>query len=62
MGTSQRISRLGYGYKKRPMAFSLIVDDFTAKYVGIDNVYHLRKTLLQDYEITIYWGVTFIQA
>jgi hypothetical protein len=34
------------------------VDDFTVKYMGIDNAHHLLDALLRDYEITIDWGGT----
>jgi hypothetical protein len=43
-------------HKTRPIAFSLIVDDFTIKYVGKDNAEHLRNALLRSYELTTYWG------
>jgi hypothetical protein len=32
-------------HKTRPIAFSLIVDDFAMKYVGKDNTEHLRNAL-----------------
>jgi hypothetical protein len=42
-------------HKTRPIAFSLIVDDFTVKYVRKDNAEHLRNTLLCSYELTTDW-------
>jgi hypothetical protein len=39
-------------HKTRPIAFSLIVDDFAVKYVGKHHADHLRNTLLQNYELT----------
>jgi hypothetical protein len=51
-------------HKTRPISFSLIVDDFTVKYVGKENVEHLRNALLRSYELTtdleakLYYGTT----
>jgi hypothetical protein len=51
-------------HKTRPIAFSLIVDDFAAKYVGKQHADHLRNALLRTYEITtdcaatVYSGMT----
>jgi hypothetical protein len=42
-------------HKTRPTAFSIIVDDFTVKYVGKKNAEHLRNALLRSYELTIDW-------
>jgi hypothetical protein len=42
----------------RPIAFTLVVDDFTIKYVGKENTHHLRNALLRSYDITTYWGGT----
>jgi hypothetical protein len=42
-------------HKTRPIAFSLIVDDFAVKYVGKQNADHLRNALLQSYELTTDW-------
>jgi hypothetical protein len=44
--------------KTRPIAFTLIVDDFPVKYVGQENAHHLRNALLRNYEITTDWGGT----
>jgi hypothetical protein len=43
-------------YKTRPIAFSLILDDFAIKYVGKQHDYHLRNALLQSYELTTDWA------
>jgi hypothetical protein len=42
-------------HKTRPIDFSLIVDDFAVKYVGKQHADHLRKALLQSYELTTDW-------
>jgi hypothetical protein len=42
-------------HKTRPIAFSLIVDDFSVNYVGKQHADHLRKALLQSYELTTDW-------
>jgi hypothetical protein len=39
-------------HKTRPIAFTLVLDDFTAKYVGKHYADHLRNALLRTYEIT----------
>jgi hypothetical protein len=39
-------------HKTRPIAFSLIVDEYAVKYVGKQHADHLRKALLQSYELT----------
>jgi hypothetical protein len=44
-------------HKTRPIAFSLIVDDFDIKYVGKQHTDHLRNALLQSYELTTNWAV-----
>jgi hypothetical protein len=44
-------------HKTRPVAFSLIVDDFAVKYVGKQHAYHLRDALLRSYELTTDWEV-----
>jgi hypothetical protein len=43
-------------HKTRPIAFSLIVDDFAVKYVGNQHADHLRNALLQNYELTTDWA------
>jgi hypothetical protein len=42
-------------HKTRPIAFSLIVDDFAVKYVSKQHADHLRNSLLQSYELTTDW-------
>jgi hypothetical protein len=42
-------------HNTRSIAFSLIVDDFTVKYVGKPHVDHLRDALLRSYELTTDW-------
>jgi hypothetical protein len=42
-------------HKTRPIAFSLIVDDFAVKYMGKQHADHLRDALLQSYELTTDW-------
>jgi hypothetical protein len=41
--------------KTRPIAFSLVVEDFNVKYVGKQHVDHLRNAVLQSYELTTDW-------
>jgi hypothetical protein len=41
-----------------PTAFSLVVDDFSVKYVTKYDANHLRDALLQHYEITTDWEGT----
>jgi hypothetical protein len=43
-------------HKTRPIAFSLIVDDFAVKFEGKQQADHLRNALLQNYELTIEWA------
>jgi hypothetical protein len=45
-------------HKTKPIAFTLVVDDFAVKYVGKENTHHLRNALLRSYEITTEWGGT----
>jgi hypothetical protein len=42
-------------HKTRPIAFSLVVDDFAVKYVGKQHAYHLWGALLRSYELTTDW-------
>jgi hypothetical protein len=42
-------------HKTRPIAFSLIVDDFAVKYVCKKHDEYLRGALLQSYELTTDW-------
>jgi hypothetical protein len=45
-------------HKTRPISFSLVVDDFTVKYVGKQHSDHLRHSLLKIYELTTDWAGT----
>jgi hypothetical protein len=45
-------------HKTRPISFTLIVDDFTVKYIGKQHAEHLRNSLLQTYELAIDWTAT----
>jgi hypothetical protein len=46
-------------HKTRPIALSLIVDDFAVKYVGKQHDDHLRNALLQSDELKIDWEAKF---
>jgi hypothetical protein len=43
-------------HKTRPIAFSLVVDDFAVKHVGKQHADHLRNALLNIYELTTDWA------
>jgi hypothetical protein len=43
-------------HKTRPIAFSLVVDDFSVKYVGNQHADHLRNALIQSCELTTDWA------
>jgi hypothetical protein len=45
-------------HKTRPISFTLVVDDFTVKYVGKQHAEHLRHALLRTYELTTDWTAT----
>jgi hypothetical protein len=45
-------------HKTQPISFTLIVDDFTVKYVGKQHAEHLLNTLLRTYELTTDWTTT----
>jgi hypothetical protein len=45
-------------HKTRPISFTLVVDDFTVKYVGKHHAEHLRNALLRTYELTTDWTAT----
>jgi hypothetical protein len=45
-------------HKTWPISFTLIVNDFTAKYVGKQHAEHLRNALLRTYELTTDWTAT----
>jgi hypothetical protein len=42
----------------RPIAFTLVVDDFVVKYVGKQHADYLRNALLKTYELTTDWAGT----
>jgi hypothetical protein len=42
-------------HKTRPISFTLIVDDFTVKYVGKKHAERVQNALLQAYELTTDW-------
>jgi hypothetical protein len=42
----------------RPISFTLVVEDFTVKYVGKQHTDHLRNALLKTYELTTDWAGT----
>jgi hypothetical protein len=42
-------------HKTRPIAFSLIVDNFAVKYVGNQHADHLWEAILRSYELTTVW-------
>jgi hypothetical protein len=39
-------------HKTRPIAFSLVVDEFAVKYVGKQHADHLRNAILRSCELT----------
>jgi hypothetical protein len=43
-------------HRTRPIAFSLVVDDFAVKYMGKQHADHLRNALLKSYELTTDWA------
>ena len=45
-------------HKLRPIAFSLVVNDFSIKYVGKEHANHLIAALKQDYEFDEDWDGT----
>jgi hypothetical protein len=45
-------------HRTRPIPFTLVVDDFTFKYVGNQHAAHLRDALLRTYELTMDWTAT----
>ena len=66
----KRLNKQGYYQSKlvpglwkhtwRPVQFTLVVDDFGVKYVGEEHALHLKKTLEEDYTITLEWkGTTY---
>jgi hypothetical protein len=45
-------------HKTWPISFTLVVGDFTVKYVGRQHAEHLRNALLRTYELTTNWTAT----
>jgi hypothetical protein len=45
-------------HRTRHISFTLVVHDFTVKYVGKQHAEHLRNALLRTYELTTDWTVT----
>jgi hypothetical protein len=45
-------------HNTRLISFTLVVDDFTVKYVGKQHAEHLRNALLKTYELTTDWAGT----
>jgi hypothetical protein len=45
-------------HKTRPISFTLVLDDFTVKYVGKQHAEHIRNALLQTYELATDWTAT----
>jgi hypothetical protein len=45
-------------HKTQHISFTLVVDDFTVKYVGKHHAEHLRNALLRTYELTTDWTAT----
>ena len=55
-GYYQRATPPGiWRHKRRPIIFSLIVNDFGVKYVGERHARHLRDALKEHYDITKNW-------
>jgi hypothetical protein len=45
-------------HKTRPISFSLVVDDFSVKYVVKQHADHLQNALLETFELTMDWAAT----
>jgi hypothetical protein len=55
-GYSQSKLRPGYWkHEWRPIRFTLVMDDFSIKYIGKEHVMHLIKTLMKHYEVEEDW-------
>ena len=44
-----------WSHKWRTVQFTLVVDDFGVKYVGKEHTIHLKKTLEENYNVTLEW-------
>ncbi len=42
-------------HDKRPIQFTLVVDDFGVKYTRQEDVEHLKSAIEQDYTVTADW-------
>jgi polysaccharide deacetylase 2 family uncharacterized protein YibQ len=42
-------------HDKRPIQFTLVVDDFGVKYTRQEDVEHLKSVIEQDYTVTADW-------
>jgi hypothetical protein len=49
-------------HNTRPVAFSLVVDDFGVKYVGAEHAQHLLDAIRQLYTVTTDWGGTLFNG
>ena len=47
-----------WSHESRPISFSLVVDDFSIKYVGKEHADHLILVLKEHYELSEDWGGT----
>ncbi|KAL7474558.1 hypothetical protein ACHAW6_000533, partial [Cyclotella cf. meneghiniana] len=45
-------------HKWRPIAFTLVVDNFGVKYVGQEHALHLKSILEEHYTISMDWTST----
>ena len=62
----KRLQKHGYTQSKvtpgfwthawRPISFTLVVDDFSAKYIGKEHADHLVRVLKENYKISKDWG------
>jgi hypothetical protein len=48
-----------YTHKTRPIAFSLVVDDFGVRYVNKDDMDHLVATIGKRYPIKVDWKAEY---
>jgi hypothetical protein len=48
-----------YTHKTRPIAFSLVVDDFGVKYINKEDMDHLVQTIGNRYPIKVDWKAEY---
>jgi hypothetical protein len=48
-----------YTHKTRPIAFSLVVDDFVVKYVNKEDMDHLLATIGKRYPVKVDWNADY---